>query len=268
MVGLTQGTDEVNTSFSIPVHHRNTLLTIGYNRSKNTVIEEPLDDLDVESRLTSVRIALNHPVYKTLQRRVDLGLTLETQKSETSLLGIPFSFSEGYDDGESRVSALRFTQSFQDRSISHAFVFRSTLNFGLDILDATIHSDGRTDGEFVTWLGQFQYAHRFEEKLGQIIFRGDAQISDDNLLSMEQFSLGGATTIRGYRENEIVRDNGIVLSMEWRVPVWEILPSKKWGGKYRWLLLLIMALAGINQMVPMKKVCLQQVSACCGQALK
>jgi len=220
-LGLTQGTREMGASFSIPLSHRNTLLTMGYNRNENTVIEELLDDIDVKSELESVRVSLMHPVYQSLHRKFDLGVALETKESRTSLLDIPFSFSEGYENGKSKVSVSRLIQSFEDRSLTHAFVIRSTFSFGLNLFDATIHSDDKPDGEFISWMGQFQYAHRFNEKLGQIIFKGNIQFANDNLLSMEQFSLGGASTVRGYRENEIVSDNGVALSLDWRIPVWK-----------------------------------------------
>lgn len=220
LLGHSKGTDEVNAAFAVPFNYRNTL-TIGLNRSNNNVVEAPLDKLDVESNLVSYRMTLNHSAYKSLQRQLDLGFTLETEESKTSLLGRPFSFSEGYTNGKSRVSALRLIQSYQDRSPTRAFVLRSTLSVGIDAFGATIHSDGRVDSRFVSWLGQLQYAHRLGEKLGQIIFRGDTQIADDRLLAMEQFSVGGATTVRGYRENELLRDNGYALSLEWRIPVWK-----------------------------------------------
>ena len=37
---------------------------------------------------------------------------------------------------------------------------------------------------------------------------------------MEKFSVGGMRTVRGYRENLFVRDNGLVASTELRIPVW------------------------------------------------
>jgi hemolysin activation/secretion protein len=36
---------------------------------------------------------------------------------------------------------------------------------------------------------------------------------------MEKFAIGGADTVRGYRENQITTDGGVVASLEWRVPV-------------------------------------------------
>ena len=53
----------------------------------------------------------------------------------------------------------------------------------------------------------------------QIQFRGDIQLSNDGLLALEQFALGGANSIRGYRENELVRDQGFALSIEFRYPL-------------------------------------------------
>lgn len=221
-VGLTEGIDEINADFSIPLNSRNTLFAIGYNRSENAVVEEPLEDFDVESQLESASISLTHPFYHSLKRKFDLSVTLDTQESKTYLLGFPFGFSEGYsDDGKSRVNSLRFIQSFEDRSLNHAWVLRSTISLGLDVFGATIHSDGRVDGEYVSWLGQFQYARRLGKGLGHVILKGNTQLADDKLFSMEQFSVGGISTVRGYRENQIVRDNGYVLSVEWRVPIWE-----------------------------------------------
>jgi hemolysin activation/secretion protein len=38
-------------------------------------------------------------------------------------------------------------------------------------------------------------------------------------LSLERFSLGGVHTVRGYRQNQVVTDNGVTGSIELRVPV-------------------------------------------------
>jgi hemolysin activation/secretion protein len=39
------------------------------------------------------------------------------------------------------------------------------------------------------------------------------------LLALEQFSAGGFDSVRGYLENQMVRDRGIVSSLEFRLPV-------------------------------------------------
>jgi hemolysin activation/secretion protein len=44
------------------------------------------------------------------------------------------------------------------------------------------------------------------------------------LPSMEQFTVGGAGSVRGYRENRLIADTGFVASVEARIPVYS-------GGK-------------------------------------
>lgn len=45
------------------------------------------------------------------------------------------------------------------------------------------------------------------------------RLTDDPMLSSEQFALGGQGTVRGYRENQLTRDNGVATSLEWRIDV-------------------------------------------------
>ena len=53
----------------------------------------------------------------------------------------------------------------------------------------------------------------------QFITRVDMQLAKEPLLYLEKFAVGGADTVRGYRENLLVRDNGLIASIELRVPV-------------------------------------------------
>ncbi|MFA6899945.1 MAG: ShlB/FhaC/HecB family hemolysin secretion/activation protein [Desulfurivibrionaceae bacterium] len=217
--GLSEGTDDYGLGFSLPLNAYETRLSLRYSRNSNSVVEEPLGNLDIKSESRDAELTLAQPLFRDQRSRLELGLTLANRESKTWLLGEPFSFSQGVEDGESRVTVLRFFQSWLDRTPSSALALRSTFNFGLNMFDATIQDGDVPDGRFMAWLGQAQYAHRLGERFGQIILRGDVQLSNDTLLALEQFALGGAGSVRGYRENELVRDNGYVLSAEWRYPL-------------------------------------------------
>jgi len=219
-LGVTEGVNEVAVRFALPVNAWGTRLYLGYNQNDNAVIEEPLNSVDIESESKSFEMNLTHPFLKTMGRTLEAGVTLAKRKSETSLNGTDFSFSRGADDGKSEVTALRFIQSYVDRTPFTAITLRSTMSFGLDLFDPTIHDDDRPDGRFLAWLLQTQYARRLGERFGQVLLRGDLQLANDNLLSLEQFASGGINSVRGYRENERVRDNGYLLSAEWRYPLW------------------------------------------------
>ena len=53
----------------------------------------------------------------------------------------------------------------------------------------------------------------------QLIFRTDLQLSSDSLMGLEQIAVGGRYSVRGYRENQMVRDQALITSLEARVPL-------------------------------------------------
>lgn len=217
---LTDGVNEATIAYTLPLNRYNTRLILRYNYSETNIIEEPLDNIDIESESEGFELTLSQPFHHSLQRLFEMGLTFSTRESQTWLLDVPFSFSSGAENGQSQVDVLRFYGSYQDRSAKQALALRATCNLGVDFLGATNHNDNRPDSLFFSWLLQAQYARRLGKDLGQIIIRGDLQIAEDNLLPLEQFAVGGAKTVRGYRENERVGDSGYILSLEWRYPLW------------------------------------------------
>src|SRR5205814_162619 len=72
---------------------------------------------------------------------------------------------------------------------------------------------------FFSWLGQAQYVRRLWNTDNLLVLRLNAQLSDSSLFSLEQFVLGGSDNVRGYRENQILRDNGVFGSIEARIPL-------------------------------------------------
>jgi hemolysin activation/secretion protein len=85
---------------------------------------------------------------------------------------------------------------------------------GLDLWDATINRASLPDGRFFSWLGQFQWARRWGIRDIQTLVRLDLQLANEPLLPLEQIAVGGRFSVRGYRENRLVRDNGFIASLE------------------------------------------------------
>src|SRR5262249_12108586 len=220
--------------YEIPVTAWDTTVGGWFRYGTSDVIEQPFGGLDIRSKAKTVGIEVRQPVYRTLRNRVDLALTGEYRWSRTYLLGDPFPFEEGTDDGKVVVSVLRFRQDWLYRDLHQVVALRSKLSIGLDVLGATNNGcafdatgicnesagSGVPDAHFVAWLGQFQWVRRFDPWGIEAVFRTDLQVSSRPLFSLEQFSLGGHQTVRGYRENQLVRDNGLASSLELRLPVW------------------------------------------------
>jgi hemolysin activation/secretion protein len=143
------------------------------------------------------------------------------------VLGERFQLSPGAKNGVSNVTAIRPIQDFVHRTQDQVIAGRSRLSFGVDLLDATINSEKDVpDGRFFAWLGQVQWVRRFPRLLDTLlIFRADLQITPDSLLTIEQFPVGGRYSVRGYRENTLVRDNAFVTSLEARIPIVRNVPG-------------------------------------------
>jgi hemolysin activation/secretion protein len=222
-LAMTEGLDEAEVAYALPLNANDTTLSLRWERDASEIVEHPFDDLDIESKSQSFGVTLSHPLLRGDRDDVWVGLTGEVRESVTYLLGDRFSFAPGPEDGEANVSVLRAFQEWTRRERDQVLAARSTVSFGIDAFGATTHSpEDVPDSRFVAWLLQLQWARRFPRPISglQLVARGDLQVANEALLSLEQFAVGGIRTVRGYRENEIVRDGGYVVSLEARVPLW------------------------------------------------
>jgi hemolysin activation/secretion protein len=220
---MTRGFRDIFAYYNIPVSPRDTLVKFWYEYSDADVVEDPFDDLDITGQADTFAVEIAHPVYRRPNRELVFGLRGELRHSDTTLLDQPYSFSPGVEDGKSEVSVVRFTQEWLSRSRFQVVAVRSIFSLGIDAFDATIHEDDLPDGRFFSWLGQFQWAGRLSDLGGsQFIFRTDMQFCNQSVLPLEKFSVGGAYSVRGYREDTFVRDDGLVASLEFRYPAFRV----------------------------------------------
>jgi hemolysin activation/secretion protein len=225
----TQGLSGLRAMYELPVTASGTTLELHVNLSEDKVVEAPFDELDMEGESETYGFTVTHPLYHHLNthhdHRFDLFLTGEHRRSQSFLFGQGFGFTEGAsDEGESKVTVARIGHNWLYRTGTQALALKNTASIGLDMLDATINeSDDIADGQFFAYLGQAQYTRRLSLKgvHSQLIVRADVQWAGDPLLSMEKIGVGGFGTVRGYRQNELVRDNALVGSVEVRIPIIE-----------------------------------------------
>lgn len=220
--GFTEGVDDFSVNYEIPVNSSDTVIGGGYSKGTANVVEEPFASIDVENRQETFRVKIAHPFIKKRGTGFWLGLLGEKKHSESYLLGSPFSFSEGVENGESDVTALRFFQNWESVKTGSVISLLSTFSKGINALDATdrpVHPDG----EFFSWQARGYAAARFQDFHDiQAVFRTSAQVAACALLPVEKFVAGGASTVRGFRENRLLADSGAVFSLEARIPVVKI----------------------------------------------
>ena len=215
---LTQGLDDFSVNYSIPWLAGKSYVNLAATRSDALVVEEPLNELLIQSKSEGYSLELGYRLYRRLRENLQLSFTLENQRNISFLAGDRFNFSTGVVNGKSEVTVLRFSADWLRHSERQAIALRATLSRGIDLFDPTINADV-TDGRFTSLLGQFQWALRFGPRQSQLLLRSNVQLTPDSLFAMEKFPVGGATTVRGYRENQMVRDNGWTTSIEMRHPL-------------------------------------------------
>lgn len=74
-----------------------------------------------------------------------------------------------------------------------------------------------SDGSYIYFRGDASYTRDVYESW-QFFTKVQGQLSSQPLISSEQFGAGGLGTVRGYLESEVMGDNGIGLSVEFRAP--------------------------------------------------
>jgi hemolysin activation/secretion protein len=228
----TDGSNTIDTSYTLPLNPRNGTLSFSYGNTSANVIERPFNILDIESASQSYELTFRQPLLQTLNQEFALGITASRRESDisSSLLEeykVPLSvLSPGADeDGRTRVSALRFFQEWTSRNSQEVIAARSQFSLGIGGFNATINKTA-PDSRFFAWRGQAQWVRLLAPDT-LLLIRGDVQLGSTTLLASEQFGLGGINSVRGYRQDLLLTDNGALASVELRLPIVRVSP---WDG--------------------------------------
>jgi len=95
-------------------------------------------------------------------------------------------------------------------------------------LSATILPGGLPDGEFDLWQFQASYVQRISRETNDWIWstRFNSQYTNDLLQAFERFPLGGHDSVRGFRENQLLRDQAFEFRTQLEFPLYVSADSK------------------------------------------
>nr|WP_071925427.1 ShlB/FhaC/HecB family hemolysin secretion/activation protein [Chroococcidiopsis thermalis] len=214
----TEGSNAFDLSYTVPFNPRNGTFTLASGFIDTNVVEPPFDRIDITGDSFYLELSSRQPIIQTPTRELALGLTLSRQQSQTKIGGEEIPISPGADeDGETKVSAIRFFQEYTQRSPQQVFALRSQFSLGVGLFDATINSDP-PDSRFFAWRGQGQYVRQLAPDM-LFVLRSDLQFASETLVPLEQIGIGGFQSVRGYRQDQLLTDNGLFTSAEVRLPV-------------------------------------------------
>ena len=219
----TDGSNAVETSYSLPINPHNGTVQFSYINISSNIIERPFNKLDILDNARIYDLSFRQPLLRKASTKSTqefaLGLTASRGESEASLLQTPYPLSEGADSkGRTRISAIRFFQDWTQRSSKFVLFARSQFNLGIGAFNATINNTG-PDSRFFAWRGQAAWLRGLGD--ASLVLRADLQLADRALVPLEQFGLGGAATVRGYRQDAYLSDNGFLASASISIPLWK-----------------------------------------------
>ncbi|TAF70273.1 MAG: ShlB/FhaC/HecB family hemolysin secretion/activation protein [Oscillatoriales cyanobacterium] len=195
----TDGSNAFDLSYTLPLNPQNGTINLSAGVTDNRVIEKPFEKVDITAAAQYFDLTLRQPVLRNPRQELALGVTATRRESGTSILGEDFPLSAGADaKGRTGIFAVRF---FQD----------------LGAFNATVNSEA-PDSRFLAWRGQGQWIRRFRRDTF-LVAKTDVQLANRTLLPLEQFGIGGGNSVRGYRQDILLADNGISASAELRFPI-------------------------------------------------
>ena len=218
----TDGSNGIDTSYTVPLSPSQTTLSVNLGGTNSRIIEEPYRSLDLTTNSRYAEVSVRQPLLRRAgqdsTQEFALSLTGSRLESSSALGGTPYPLSPGADDnGRIGVSAVRFGQEYLYRDRRSVLALRSQLNVGIGALNSTINANA-PDSRFVSWQGQGRWLQQLAPNT-DLIVQGRVQLADRSIVALEQFAVGGQSTVRGYRQDALLADNGAFASVELQLPI-------------------------------------------------
>jgi hemolysin activation/secretion protein len=215
----TFNTYQLEFAYQVPLNPMNGKLTLRTAIDRNEVVNGRFEVLDILGESERYEIGFRQPIILTPREEFALSIGFAYQDSQIFTFQGPTRFGFGpNEEGESSTSVFTFGQEYTLREASGAWGFRSQFRLGTGLFDATSNAGDIPDSEFFSWLGQIQRVQLLGDD-NFLILQLDLQLTPDPLLPSEQFVIGGAQSVRGYRQNILAGDNGLRFSVEDRIIV-------------------------------------------------
>jgi len=216
--------NELDFRYRAPINPMDGTVQIRLTATANQITDKNFEILNINGISGLAEFSFRQPIIRSVRQELALSVGFTHQISQTFTFAGPTPFGFGPDaNGFSITSVLKFGTDYAYRDNSGVWLALSQFNIGLPIFNATQNTDGPfpgkifPDGRFFSWQGQGQRV----QNLGNdflFILRGDVQLSANPLLAQQQFVIGGAQSVRGYRQNSRSGDNGMRISTEFRIP--------------------------------------------------
>ena len=207
-------------SYRVPLYgqYASAELLASYSNVKNRATPTAAGDLSFAGKGQAVGARYNWhlPRAGKSKQKISAGIDWRQYRNDCS---IGVFGSQGCGPAAASVEVHPITlgyQAYAPGDYSATVQFSSNVLAGGSLGQAQNFEDSRPGATPRYWVlsGAYQLVRALENQ-STVSWRANAQYTPHALISAEQFGIGGATTVRGYLERELVGDRGAAASVEW-----------------------------------------------------
>jgi hemolysin activation/secretion protein len=209
---LQTPTDDTTTYFQVrydaPINVNGTRLGVEYQRGDFSSGDGLAQILDVRGDTDIISGYVTHALIRSLNHSSDLGLTISSKNVNNHIFGnLPLA-REDY-------LTARLDYKGDWRSVGGRSLLAASLTKGFGGDGGLFTSNPRASDDFTKInLDAMRIQNLGTNFYGML--RASGQIGFDSLYSMEQFMLGGISSVRGYSQAELLGDSGYAVTAELR----------------------------------------------------
>jgi hemolysin activation/secretion protein len=213
------GSSQFDFNYQIPINAMNGTLQFRYSPTAYRITDPAFSDLNIRGNSDLIEFNFRQPIVRSPREEFALSLGFSYLSGQSFVFeNFPFPSIGSDPNGATKTSVIKFGQDYLIRDPYGAWGLRSTFNFGLGIFDATLNPAPIPSGQFFSWLFQAQRVQVLNDD-NLLVVQTDLQLTPNPLLPSQQFVIGGGQSVRGFRQNARIGDNGVRLSVENRYTV-------------------------------------------------
>ncbi len=189
--------------YTAPINHKHTKLKLGFVYADYLAAND-LSVLDARGDTKIYSVALWHPLKRSFTDKIDIYGEYNKKSVEDFVLG-SLTLKEHLD-------AIKFGFSWLHYDIGLTRQFNLSVYGGM-LGDRDLPGRANEDDKFTKLNMDFILSKSINSKLN-LAFVSSIQYSNDRLPAIEMFSIGGLTTVRGFKSGLKVGDSGFFTSVE------------------------------------------------------
>ena len=208
----TQGIWGGTVMYDTPWGHHGTRAQVSYSRNLVDIIKGAFEKYNMKSNSNDLAFSVTHPFHISPASKVDGFFEIHRKWSDTEYANMPFA-----DNVTRTVRAGMTVRSYDDNGMW--FALASVTGYKGD---KRIDKEEKNGSYYNAYLMRRQQLNH-----GQyLLYRISGQYTAfKELPSTEQFTIGGMSSVRGYKESVLSGDKGWSTTFEWGFPISEDLQT-------------------------------------------